>query len=306
MADDVSTDESTGGSDDTGLGDSGTTDDSDDSDDTGTSTGDDDGPLDWPSVPCAEGNDAIWVLGRAAAGGAPELHTFDPDTATWQFRAELSCLDDASLNAPMSLAVGRDGTGYLSGVDEGGDLLTLPLLDEDPCEGLQTEPWTVPGGYATLAFRSQDAFDPDTERLFAHGPGDVFEGWLGEVFLFAEGNPVAILDYANVEQSGLAGTGDGQLFGVAFNGELLQIEGIFWGGGSVSGSPQLVGRPFAAWGGAIYVVENGSAQGQGGAGIFRFALDGTAAYDLVVPWQDIPVEVAAFTASTCAPTVFGG
>ena len=264
------------------------------------------GGIDWPEVECVGGNDPVWVLGRDLESDAVVLHRLDPEAGTFELAATLGCLGEAPTE-PVSLAVRRNGTAFISGVSAGA-LTTMPLLDADPCSGLEMIEWTGPEGPVSLAFRSNDLFDADTERLFAHGPSHHLTGWFGEVFHFAEGSPVTILDSANVALADLSGTGDGQLFGVAYGGELMPLTMEYYGGEPIAGSPEVGDNEHVAWGGAIYVLDEALDEQQQGyvSGLFRFALDGTAAYDLVIPEADFPSEVLSLAASTCAPTVFGG
>ena len=277
--------------------------DEDSTGDSGSDTGS--GMVDWPQVPCVADNDAVWILGLDPSTSRARIDRFDPETASFFSETALTCLDDYALDGPVSLAVARDGVAYVSGL-AAEDLLLLDVLADDPCSTLLTEHWTLPFGFASLAFRSNDAFDPDTERLFAHGPWAENGGWFGEVFPFVADNPVAIYSGSNVAHANLTGTGDGQLFGVDFDGEILPLDGKHYSGAGIAGSPDVRGKAFVAWGGAIYVFdEDQEGQGGGPIQIYRFALDGTASYELVAP-APLPIEVVAAATSTCAPTLFGG
>ncbi len=272
-----------------------------------SSSGDDtqESGSDWPEVPCVEGNESAYVLARNESQDT-ELHLYDPETGAVSLAFELYCLGTEVSQGPVSLAVGRDGQAFLSAatVDE---VLTFPVVNvDDPCRELSSHPWTFPGDSASLTFRSEDAFNADTERLFAHGTRPQSLGWFGEVFHFAQGSPVAILGYSNRPYSDLAGTGDGQLFAVDAQGEFMTVTDGFNPAGIITGSPDVGDREFFAWGGALWVFVPGQPMLPEAAGLYRFSLDGTGTYELATAASAFPPTILSASTSTCAPTVLGG
>lgn len=278
-----------------------------------TTTGDDDGTTGdewpWPVVDCAEGNDLVWVFDRDPLNLAQtRLQRFDPVAVELSPGPDVSCLGELAFFDEASLAVDRSGLAYVSGVFP-DTLVRLPLLAEDPCAGLTMSPWEVELGLARMTFRSEDLFDPGKERLLVYVARMPGAGY-GEIFHHEPDLPFALYGFSSVRESRLAGTGDGQLFGTGYDRTLQNVLIEHGAELPIMGSPFVEGFAIAPYDGAMYVfVDEGTDQreGEGGnRGIWRFMLDGSEAYELVVSFDDLPpLDLLDATSSTCAPTPFG-
>lgn len=251
--------------------------------DTGSSGGDTADPA--PPDDCLNTSSLVYLVDRANA----DLHLFDPSTLQ---TTRLGALDCDWVGKPESMAIGRDGTGYVRWSDDLVYEVDLTTLDCTPT-----------------------AYSPGSFGAFGMGFATDGSGTWRDTLFIANASTLATLDTTTWARSTVAaastqveltGNGAGELWAFAPLTSPARLVRLDRASGAVVETVQLPGFPsaanldtfaFAHWGGEFFLFVRSYGVGES-SDVYRVTRQGVMTKEV----DRMGLDIVGAGASTCAPT----